>query len=129
MSALLRWTAVLWVPLLCVCAGAQRTSTSHVIHRGAKVFIEKMDGFGDYFTAALHSKQVPVTVVVDEDKADFVFSGSAESNGKHVKATLKAVSKDGEVAFACSFDQDYSMHGKQTAAESCAKKLKKDVWD
>jgi TolB-like protein len=129
MPASSRWTVVVFIALVCPLAAAQQNSTSHEIHRGAKVFIEKMDGFEEYVIAALHSKRVPLTVVVDKDKADFTFSGSAESNGNHVRATLKAVNKNGEVVFACSFDDEYTLHGKQSAAESCAKKLKKDVWE
>jgi len=39
---------------------------------GARVFIEKMNGFDDYLMAALHTKQVPVVIVTDKAKADFI---------------------------------------------------------
>jgi TolB-like protein len=131
MPILSRWPAIVLAVSISVFAPAQQptNTTPHDIHRGAKVFVDKMDGFEEYFIAALHSKQVPVTVVMNKDIADFVVSGSAESNGKHVRATLKAVNKNGEVAFACAFDDDYALHGKQSAAESCAKRLKKEVWE
>lgn len=101
--------------------------TAH-IRSGAKVFVEKMDGFEDNFIAALHTKQVQVVVVTDKDKADFVFSGYCNIFGNHrVEANLKAVNKDGVVVFAYDFNQDYTVHGKQSAAEACAKNLKKNM--
>jgi len=88
-----------------------------------------MDGFEDYVAAAIHAKQVPLVVVTDKDKADFVISGSASSSEiqHHTRATIKVVDRKGTVVFAYAFDQDYAMHGKQTAAEACAKNLKKEV--
>lgn len=112
---------------ICICVLAQ-SQGSPTIHNGAKVYVEKMDGFGDYFIAAMHSKQVPLTVITDKAKADYIVDGSAETNRAHVRATIKMVTNDDEVAFACSFDNDHPMHGKQSAAEDCAKKLKKEVW-
>jgi hypothetical protein len=110
--------------------GVQRVlprANSEYISRGAKVFIEKMDGFEDNFVAALHKKQVPVVIVTDRDKADFVFSGYYTINQEHVEANVKAVNKDGTVVFAYDFVQDYALHGKQSAAEACAKNLKKEI--
>jgi hypothetical protein len=104
-----------------------QTDTLH-IRSGAKVFVEKMDGFGDNFVAALHAKQVPVVVVTDKDKADFVFSGYCNIYGNHhTEANIKAVNMDGVVVFAYDFNQDYTVHGKQSAAEACAKNLKKNM--
>jgi hypothetical protein len=37
------------------------------------------------------------------------------------------VDKGGTIAFADAFDQDYSTHGKQSTAEACAKKIKKEM--
>lgn len=68
--------------ILLMLAGAQgalpQADNAH-IRSGAKVFVEKMDGFEDNFIAALHTKQVPVVVVTDKDKADFFFSGYCPS--------------------------------------------------
>jgi hypothetical protein len=117
--------------VLLLLAGAQRAvpqSDSEHIRSGAKVFIEKMDGFEDNFVAALHAKQVPVVVVTDRDKADFFFSGYCNIFGDHhIEANVKAVNKDGSVVFAYDFVQDYTVHGKQSAAEACAKNLKKKI--
>ncbi len=122
-------TAVL-VLFMGLFVGVQRVlpqADSEYIGRGAKVFIEKMDGFEDNFVAALHKKQVPVVIVTDRDKADFFFSGYYTTNQDHVEANVKAVNKDGSVVFAYDFVQDYALRGKQTAAEACAKNLKKEI--
>ena|SRR5271157_4483550 len=114
-------------------AEAQQASPDPYIRHitpGARVFIEKMDGFEDYLMAALQAKQVPVTVVTDKDKADFFISGHAKSSFQdehHVEATIKAVNKEGDVVFAYAFDVSYTIHGKQSAAEACAKSLKKEI--
>jgi hypothetical protein len=116
--------------VLLLLAGAHRAlpqSGSDHIPSGAKVFVEKMDGFEDNFVAALHTKQVPVIVVTDKDKANYFFSGYCNKHGDRVEATVKAVNKDGNVVFAYDFVQDYTMHGKQTAAKACAKNLKKNM--
>ncbi len=98
------------------------------IRSGAKVFVEKMDGFEDNFVAALHTKQVPVVVVTDKDKADFFFSGYCNIFGDHhIEANIKAVNKDGNVVFAYDYNEASPIHGKQSAAEACAKNLKKEI--
>ena len=117
--------------VLLLLAGAQialpQSDSTH-IRSGAKVFVEKMDGFEDNLVAALHAKQVPVVVVTDRDKADFFFSGYCNIYGDHhIEANVKAVNTDGDVVFAYDFVQDYAIHGRQTAAEACAKNLKKHI--
>jgi hypothetical protein len=117
--------------VLLLLAGAQTAlpqSDSEHIRSGAKVFVEKMDGFEDNFVAALHAKQVPVVIVTDRDKADFFFSGYCNVFGDHhIEANVKAVNKDGSVVFAYDYNDAYPIHGKQSAAEACAKSLKKKM--
>lgn len=115
--------------LIVVLAGAQRVfpQAENRIGRGAKVFVENMDGFEENFTAALHAKQVPVVIVTSEDKADFFFSGYCKIDGDRVDATVKAVNKDGVVVFAYQYHEDYTMRRKQSAAEAAAKNLKKEI--
>jgi len=92
------------------------------------VFVEKMDGFEDNFVAALQTKKVPVIVVTDKDKADFFFSGYCNIFGDyHIEANIKAVNKDGNVVFAYDYNDAYPIHSKQSAAEACAKNLKKNM--
>ncbi len=115
---------VVLVLLTGVAAGAEH------IPPGAYVYVEQMNGFEDYLTAALHAKQVPLVVVTDKDKADFVISGSSSSDSRdqhRQRATIKVVNKNGTVVFAYAFDQDHAIHGQQTAAEACAKNLKREI--
>ena len=44
---------------------------------GAKVFVEPMDGFGELVTHELVKQKVPVVLVSEREKADFVMSGQA----------------------------------------------------
>jgi hypothetical protein len=43
--------------------------------QGSHVFIAPMGGFEVYLQAAITSKKVPLTVVLDKDKADFLVNG------------------------------------------------------
>lgn len=130
-ATLRRSIAVALILLIGLFVGAQRVipqADSGHIRSGAKVFVEKMDGFEDNFIAALHTKQVPVVVVTDRDKADFFFSGYCNIFGDHhIEANIKAVNKDGNVVFAYDYNDASPIHGKQSAAEACAKNLKKEI--
>jgi len=49
---------------------------------GSKLFIEPMNGFENYLTAAVQAKRVPVTIVLDKSHADYIVMGSwRETNG------------------------------------------------
>ncbi|MFL6447540.1 MAG: hypothetical protein ACJ746_07605 [Bryobacteraceae bacterium] len=111
------------------------------IPAGAKIYIEAADGFDNYLSAALQKKQVPVSIVADKEKADYELSGVSD----HVKAgwakiafagqihsdeqaSVKLVDlKTSEVMFAYAVNKKNSLHGRQTAAEACAKHLKHAV--
>jgi hypothetical protein len=111
------------------------------IPAGSKIYIEAADGFDDYLSAALQKKHVPVSVVTDKSKADFELTGVSD----HVKAgwakvvfagqihsdeqaSVKLVDlKTSEVVFAYAVNKKNSLHGRQTAAEACAKHLKHSV--
>ncbi len=105
---------------------------------GSKVYIEAADGFDTYLSAALQKKQVPVTVVTDKAQADYeltgvsdhqkagwakmAFTGSIHSDEQ---ASVKLVNiKTSEVVFAYAVNKKNSLHGRQTAAEACAKHMK-----
>ena len=60
-------------------AGTAPSGASTRIVPGSKLFIEPMDGFDTYLAAAILKKKVPVMVVDDRGKADFVMTG-----GSHV---------------------------------------------
>lgn len=45
------------------------------IHSGSAVYIEPMGGYETYLAAAILKKHVPLVVVIDEDKANYVLRG------------------------------------------------------
>jgi co-chaperonin GroES (HSP10) len=108
---------------------------------GSRIYIEAGDGFDTYLTAALQKKKVPVVVVVDKDKAEYELSGVSDHQkagwAKVVfmgqihsdeQASVKLVNiKTGEVVFAYAGNKKNSMHGRQTAAEACAKHMMEAV--
>lgn len=120
-----------------VVAAAQQQQ----ITPGSKVYVESMNGFETYITAALEKKKVPLTVVSDESLADYVITGNAE----HLKAgwakmvfmgnihsdeqaSVSMVStKTKEVVFAYAVNKKNTLHGQQTSAEACAKHLKEKM--
>jgi hypothetical protein len=99
------------------------------------------DGFDQYIKTALDKKKVPVTVVEKRDDADFEITGYSETQkagvGKKLimgswhsreSASIKVANlKSGIIAFAYSYNNDNSAHGKKTSAESCAKHLKEKI--
>ncbi len=116
----------------------------------AKLFIDGDQGFAIYLTAAIREKNVNITVTTDRSKADFIL----EQTSDHLKrtgykpsiisdwtapvlpqlvegndsASVRLINvKTSEVVFAYSVDRNNTAHGRQTAAESCAKHLKDAV--
>jgi hypothetical protein len=105
---------------------------------GSKIYVEAADGFDTYLAAALQKKKVPLTVVNTKDRADFELDGVSD----HVKpgwakevflgqihsddqASVKLIDiKTGDVVFAYAVNKKNTLHGRQTAAEACAKHLK-----
>ena len=115
---------------------------SQIIPRGAKVFIAPMpDDFNQYLRSAINGKKVPVTVVENRDQAEFEITGYSEtqkaSTAKKLimgswhsreSASIKVANlKTGVVAFAYSYNNDNSAHGKKSSSESCAKHLKDKI--
>ncbi|WP_263352850.1 hypothetical protein [Acidicapsa acidisoli] len=64
--------AVIALLALCPFAVAQAPQ----LHSGSTVFIEPMDGYETYLAAAIMKKHVPVIVVTDKEKADFVITST-----------------------------------------------------
>lgn len=134
------------VLLLSTTAAAQgkalEPANSTAIPRGAKVFIAKMEGgFETYLAAGIVKKKVPVVIVTDIEKADFEITGVSEtdkagwakmlfmgSDASREQASIKLVNRStGEVVFAYNVHKGNSARGKQSAAEACAKHLKKKI--
>lgn len=135
-AAMLLLLSILAVPVL---AKGQEASPS--IERGSKVFIEPMDGFETYLAAALEKKKVPLVMVSDKDKADYIITGNAEHKPagwakvifmgnihSDEQASVSMVStKTTEVVFAYAVNKKNTLHGMQTSAEACAKHLKERI--
>lgn len=45
------------------------------LHSGSTVYIEPMDGYETYLSAAILKKHVPLVVVTDKDKAEYILRG------------------------------------------------------
>jgi hypothetical protein len=136
-------TALVAVALQGVCtAQDSRPGANKSIPRGAKVYIAPFEtGFETYLAAGLVRKQVPVTIVSSRDKAEFEVAGIAESekagwakmlfmgsDSSKEQAGIKVVRiETGDVVFAYAVHKAYSVRGKQSAAESCAKHLKRKI--
>jgi hypothetical protein len=117
---------------------AQSPSDNAQIPTGAKIFIAPMNGFETYITAGLRDKKVPLVIVTDREKAEFEITGTSDSqkpgwaktifmsqHGTDEQASISVVNiKTSVVAFAYSVNKGNSVHGKQSAAEACAKHLK-----
>jgi hypothetical protein len=112
------------------------------IPKGAKVFIAPMpNDFDTFLKAAIEKKKVPVEIVTDKSKAEFQITGASESqkpgaakiiitgNWHSVEDASIQVANltSGEVVFAYSVHEQSSTHGRQSAAESCAKHLKEKI--
>jgi hypothetical protein len=113
--------------------------SSGKIKSGAKVFISPMEGgFENFIVAGFQKKQVPLTVVIDRNKADYeisgisgtekagwakmMFLGSQQSNEE---ASIKVTDlQTSSVVFAYSVHKTNSYKGRQSAGEACAKHLK-----
>ena len=106
---------------------------------GAKVFLEPMNGFEQFLSDAIVKRKVPVVVVNERAKADFVMSGEAhvkkpgwkgivlDTRGKGNVSIKDA--RTSNVVFACNFNKvdqglgEYWIY--QGWANGCARHLKK----
>ena len=118
---------------------APDTSAANLtIPTNSTVFIEPMNGFETYLAAALRKKKVPLVVINNKEKADFVITGASDTKkagwAKIVfmgnlhsdeEASVAMVNnKTGTVVFAYAVNKKNTLHGQQTSAEACAKHLK-----
>src|SRR5579872_4034368 len=118
--------------LLVLAALAAPLNAIEPANPNANVFIDSMDGFGSFLTAAFRVKGVPMQVVADRRHADFEIVGSSlnketkvadvllSQGGSYARATVSMINlKTGAVAFAYAYNAIYALHGAQSAAESC----------
>jgi hypothetical protein len=119
---------------------AQTPATPHHIQPGARVFIEPMDGFETYLTAAILKKKVPIVVTDSKEKADYVITGNSHvekagwaktifiSGAPQAGASIMVKdAKTGDLAFAYSVDKFNAARAAQSTAEACAKHLKEAI--
>ena len=138
---------LLLVLFLCVSAHAQEGKAveppnSKAIPPGAKFYVAPIEGgFEHYLAAAIVRKKVPVVIVTDRNKADFEITGISETDkagwakmlflgtdASREQASIKVVNiATGEVVFGYNVHKGSSVRGKQSAAEACAKHLKKKI--
>ena len=107
---------------------------------GSKLYIEPMDGFDTYLSAAIMKKKVPVNIVDDQSKADFIVGGSSHvdkaswaktifiSPAPHAEASVSIKdAHSGNLVFAYNVDKSNAARANQSTAEACAKHLKEAI--
>ena len=138
-------TATLFVvcsAAICAQGAAPQLEGDTRIPRGARLFIDKIEGGYDiYLSAAMVKKEVPIIVVTDRAKADFELTGVTESDkagwakmlflgstSSAEQASIKIVNlKSGTVVFGYNVNKSNSARGKQSSSEACAKHLKEKI--
>lgn len=132
--------AVIVLCLLAIPSIAQPPAAHHV-RSGSSVFIEPMDGFEVYLSAAIIKKNVPVTIVSDRNRADYIISGNSHIDkagwakmvflkSGSAAATASIAIKDaktGDLVYAYAVDKSNSARASQSTAEACAKHMKQDI--
>ncbi len=99
-----------------------------------------MDGFESYLSAAIMKKKVPVLIVDDASKADFIVTGSSRvdkagwaktifvSPNPHATASIAIKNAaSGVIVFAYNVDKANAVRAGQSTAEACAKHLKEFI--
>jgi hypothetical protein len=130
----------LFATALLFCVAAPAFGQVHV-DKGAKIFIEPMsEGFNTYLQAAFIKKGVPVIMVDDQARADYVIAGTAETvkagwaktifitpkGDANASITVKDA-KTGNIVFGYAVDKFAARHGQQSTAEACAKHFKEFI--
>jgi hypothetical protein len=102
-----------------------------VIKSGSTVYIEPANGFGDFLTTAMIDYNVPLAVVVDKDKADYIIRSSSQqiqqagwtSSYTYVSAAFSVIdSRTSQIVFAGSTLKNYNP---QAAAHKCVEQIAK----
>jgi hypothetical protein len=121
--------------------GETKSEAKKKIAPNSKVFLAPMGGFESELKTAIEKKKVPVVLVGDKDQADYVITGTSETEkagaAKKVimlnwhsneQASITVTdNKSGDVVFAYSVNKNSSAHGKRSTAEACAKHLKEQI--
>ncbi len=108
---------------------------------GSKVFIDDMGGFEKYLTAAFLKRKVQLVLVADKNQADYVISGTSKEKMSewakdvfllniHAETDADVMLKDRKssaILFTFSVEKKSSLHGAQTTAEECARRLEEQI--
>jgi hypothetical protein len=110
------------------------------IPSGSKIYVEPMDGFGQFVIAAITQKNTPLIPVMQKEDAEYQLKGQSDTekagwaktifiNGGRSKeeASVMLVDKQGTILWGYSVHKFSSFHGKQSTAESIAKHLKEII--
>ena len=135
-----RSATVLFILLCSICSisFAGGNAPLVTIPGGSKLYVAPGDGFDTFLAAALNNKKVPLTVVADKEKADYIVESTSQSEktswakvifmsqtGSNEEASVRIINvKTSAVVWAYAVHKRNSVHGKQSSAESCAKHLK-----
>jgi hypothetical protein len=125
------------IALSAVSLSAARDPNEITIKPQSKVYVQPGE-FGNFIMAALQKKKVPVLITADEEAADYVVTGTSESNkagwaktifmgqtGSNEEASISVIRRaDKVVVWAYNVHKRNSAKGKQSSAEACAKHLK-----
>jgi hypothetical protein len=82
-------------------------SQARQLKRGSTVYIEPMGGYETYLAAAMMKRHVPIAVVIDKSKADFVITSTVlhkDQSQPVVSASNTVNNGDNESAFQKGFD-------------------------
>jgi len=118
-----------------------KSITNKKIAPNSKVFLAPMEGFENDLKSAIQSKKVPVVLVANKDEADYVITGTSETEKagaakkaimlnwhSNEQASISVIdNKSGDVIYAYSVNKKSSAHGKRSTAEACAKHLKEQI--
>jgi hypothetical protein len=118
----------------------QAATSPATIPPGSRVFIEPMDGFETYLSAAILKKKVPLVITDDKQKADFIISGTSHieraswaktifiSGAPQAGASIAIKNAHtGDLVFAYSVDKFNAARANQSTAEACAKHMKESI--
>jgi hypothetical protein len=117
------------------------TTADTLIRRDATVFVDDMNGFEHYLMAAMRKKSVPLIVVSDPMKADYIIFGTSDTKrAGWAKMLFLGTGKSGEMAsismvdrrtkvvvFADSSHRYAANRGQRSTAEKLAKYLGKKI--
>ena len=120
--------------------GNDATAIGTRIPANSKIYINPMDGFETYITAALQKKKIPLLIVADREKADFEIKGSVEKQKAgwaktifisplpSIDSTMQIVNiRTGVVAYSISSTKANARRGRKGSAEHLAKNLAKKM--